>query len=124
MNPAAADPEVVLDYLRQCSQTVGLSRVYLILSAITFHYRRLGKVSPCDHIRVKLFMRGLKRLKSKIPVHRAKPLTVAILKKVVAHLAIDESLVSWRTAWRMCVGFACFLRWDDMKRLKVTIVKL
>ncbi len=99
--------------------TMGLSRVYVILSAISFHYRRQGKVSPCDHVRVKLFMRGLKRLKSKIPVRRARPFTTAMLKKAVQHLVNNQSLVTWRTVWRMCVGFSCFLRWDDVQRLQV-----
>ncbi len=108
-----------MEYFLELSQSVGLSRVYTHLSAISFHYRKFGKTSPCDEVRVKMFMRGLKRKDSKQPVRRAMPLTLEILEKALDYLETDDSLTAWRTVWRMIVSFSCFLRYDDLRRLTV-----
>jgi len=98
---------------------VTFNRVYTHLSGISFHYRRKGKTSPCDSPRIKMYMKGLKRVQSLKPVKRAKPMTVAILKKAIKSLNSESNLISWRTIWRMCIAFFGFLRWDDISRLKV-----
>ncbi len=107
-------------YLATISENSGLSRVYMFLSAISYHHRRLGSPSPCDHPQVKMFMKGLKRVDSTKPVKRARPLTLPMLVQMVQILDIDDSLVTWRTVWRAVITFTCFLRWDDVKRLQVT----
>ncbi len=106
-------------YLSVIGESSGLSRVYMFLSAISYHHRRLGSPSPCDHPQVKMFMKGLKRVDSTKPVKRARPLTVAMLTQMVQLLENDNSLVTWRTVWRAVISFTCFLRWDDVKRLQV-----
>ncbi len=110
-----------MEYLASLSEECGLSRLYTHLSSISYFHRRSGKVSPCDEPIVKMFMKGLKRVDSLKPVKRAKPLTVEILQKLVNLLDRDNSLVTWRTVWRSLIGFSCFLRWDDVSRLKVSI---
>jgi hypothetical protein len=111
--------EGVLSYLLSISEKSGLSRVYTHLSSISHHFRRRGLASPCDDIRVKLFMKGLKRKTSVKAPKRAKPLTLAILAACVQRLSDDDSIITWRTVWRMVISFSCFLRFDDLKRLKV-----
>jgi hypothetical protein len=64
-------------------------------------------------------MKGLKRSLSTRQVKRALPLIMDILEKAVQHLQIDDSIIVWRTVWRMVVTFSCFLRWDDISKLKV-----
>jgi hypothetical protein len=64
-------------------------------------------------------MKGLKRSLSVKQVKRAKPLTMEILEKAVSHLNSDDSIIVWRTVWRMVITFSCFLRWDDISKLKV-----
>lgn len=68
-----------------------------------------------------MFMKGLKRRDANKTVRRAKPLTMAMLKKAMTSLSKKSGLMAWRTIWRMCIGFTCFLRWDDIRRLKVNI---
>jgi len=100
-------------------QTCGLSRLYVHLSSISHFYRAKGLNSPCDNSRVKMMMRGIKRQESlDVPVKRVKPLTVKILSETLPLLE-NASLVTWRTIWRMHICFFCFLRFDDLKRLKV-----
>ncbi len=108
-----------MEFLADISETSGISRVYTYLSAISHNYRRIGKLSPCDDPRMKMFMKGLKRHDSKNPPKRAKPLTTTILAQLITLLDEDSSLVTWRTVWRSVIGFSCFLRWDDVRRLKV-----
>jgi len=119
VDPYAASPNLVARYLMQRYQTCGLSRLYVHLSAISHFYRSKGLDSPCDNSRVKMMMRGIKRQESlDVPVRRVKPLTVQILSEALT-LLTDDSLVTWRTVWRMHITFFCFLRFDDLKRLKV-----
>jgi hypothetical protein len=106
-------------FLLQISERAGLSRVYAYLSCISYRHRKLGLTSPCDDIRVRMFMKGLKRSLSKKQVKRALPLTMEILEKAVQHLENDDSIIVWRTVWRMVITFSCFLKWDDISKLKV-----
>jgi hypothetical protein len=108
-----------MEYLASLSDECGISRLYTHLSAISYFHRRSGKISPCDEPIVKMFMKGLKRSDSLKPIKRAKPLTVDILCKLVDLLDHDRYLITWRTVWRSVIGFSCFLRWDDISRLKV-----
>jgi len=63
---------------------------------------------------------GMKRKESETKVvHRAKPLELHMLKEALDLLKTDSSLRTWRTVWRMFVCYFCFLRFDDVKRLKV-----
>ncbi len=116
-----AKASVVMQYLLEKSTHVGTSSVYTQLSAIAFHYRRKGLSSPSDDTRVRMFMKGLKKSQVGHVVKRAKPMTVAILKRAVRRLAADGSLTTWRTVWRMCIGFSNLLRWDDMSRIQVNV---
>jgi len=119
IDPYAASPDCVSRYLMHRYQHCGLSRLYVHLSAISHFYRARGLESPCDNSRVKMMMKGIKRQESQeIPIKRVKPLTVKILSESLA-LLTDNSLVAWRTVWRMHICFFCFLRFDDLKRLKV-----
>jgi hypothetical protein len=113
-----------MEYLLDVSDQAGISRVYTHLSSISYNYRRLGKVSPCDDIRMKMFMKGLKRDARDQPVRRALPLTVDILEKAVRLLTESDTLIAWRTVWRIVISFSCFLRWDDTSRLKVILKTL
>ncbi len=108
-----------MEYLADVSEVNGLSRVYTHLSAISHHHKRIGKPSPCDDTQMKMFMKGLKRHDSLKTPKRAKPLTPVILTQLISLLENDSSLVTWRTVWRCVVSFSLFLRWDDVRRLKV-----
>jgi len=66
---------------------------------------------------------GIRREESKnVPVKRAKPLTLKILEEALP-LLDDDSIKTWRTVWRMYICFFCFLRFDDLKRVKVMVVQ-
>jgi hypothetical protein len=109
-----------MEYLASTSEKTGLSRVYTHLSAISYHFRRLGLPSPCDGPRVRMFMKGLKRVESVKPTRRARPITVPMLIRMVETLDHDDSLITWRTVWRAVITFTSFLRWDDVRRLSVS----
>jgi hypothetical protein len=108
-----------MEFFAKISEQSGLSRVYTYLSSISYHYRRVGRPSPCDDQRVKMFMKGLKRVDSVKPTRRARPLTLQMLQQMIQLLETDDSLLTWRTVWRAVITFTTFLRWDDVKRLKV-----
>jgi len=111
----------VLAFLQLQSETVKLNRVYAYLSSIAFFHRRKGLDSPCDHVTIKLFMKGLKRRDASKTVKRAKPLKASMIRRAIEHLGPRSGLMVWRTVWRMCICFALFLRFDDVKRLKVKV---
>lgn len=126
-------------FLGHRSKTVGVSRLYVLLSSIAHYYRSKGLSSPSDHTTVKMMMKGkltqifltmnhaliisiigLKRKESESKtVRRAKPLEMHMLAEALALLEHDHSLRTWRTVWRMFICYFCFLRFDDIKRLKV-----
>jgi len=108
-----------LEYLYFISEQSGLSAVYTHLSGVSFHHRRLGLDSPSDDSRVKMFMKGLKRKQSTVPVRRAKPINKDILLDLMKHMRKDHSLVAYRTVWRLIINFTCCLRFDDLRRLTV-----
>jgi hypothetical protein len=64
-------------------------------------------------------MKGLKRVDCAKPTRRARPLTLTILSQMVEQLEHDDSLVTWHTVWRAVLTFTSFLRWDDVRRLRV-----
>jgi len=49
-------------------------------------------------------------------------MTLEILEAAEAYLYQHEqlSIKIWRTVWRMFICFFCFLRFDDIRRLKVS----
>jgi len=71
---------------------------------------------------VKMMMKGLKRKDGQErQVHRAKPITLPMLEQAYQLLESDASLRTWRTVWRMIICYFCFLRFDDIKRVKVSL---
>ena len=110
----------MLRYLYRVHTRGGVSNVYTHLSAIAFHFRRQRRPSPCDDQAVKMFMKGLKRLEAARVVKRAKPITVSMIKKAISSLTDTGTMREWRTVWCLTISFCCFLRWDDLKRVKVS----
>jgi len=66
-------------------------------------------------------MKGLSRQNCTQQVKRAMPITKEMLDVLASRISDDDNLVTWRTLWRMCIAFTCFLRFDDIKRLKVLL---
>jgi hypothetical protein len=117
-DPYAASVDNLLSFLATKSQECGVSRVYCLLSAVAHHYRLKGLPALSDDTRIKMFMKGLKRINAKEKtVKRSRPMTLEILEEAASLLVDHEDLRTWRTVWRMHVSFFCFLRWDDLKRL-------
>jgi len=53
-------------------------------------------------------------------LHQAKPITLPMLEEACRTLENDNSLRTWRTVWRMVICYFGFLRFDDIKRVKVS----
>ncbi len=74
-----------------------------------------------------MFMRGLKRLEIEngtSTVTRAKPITPEIVCKLIALLDDDSGLVTWRTVWRIVIGYYMLYRWDDISRLRMSDITM
>ena len=65
-DPLNASVTDCLEFFALLSENVRVSRIYIYLSAISHHYRRLGLVSPCDDVRIRMFMKGLRRTNSSV----------------------------------------------------------
>jgi len=57
-NPLDVDHHFAMRFLAHRSKTVSVSRLYVLLSSISHHYRARGLVSPCDNSMVKMMMKG------------------------------------------------------------------
>ena len=88
----------------------GVSIAYTHVSAIAFHYRAKGKVSPTDDQRISMYMKGLKRRNQGRKVNRAKPMTLEVLAAMRKVLKEKPNLVRWRTVWRSHMEFFLMLR--------------
>lgn len=119
IDPLDASVDDLLKYLHEKGESTGVSRVYCHLSAISHWYKLKGKPILSDHPKVKMYMKGLKRVNARDrTVKRAKPINIQILNEAVEFLETKpDCLKTWRTVWRMHVSFFCFLRWDDLRRL-------
>jgi len=91
-------------------------------------------------------MKGIKRRTLDRQPRRAVPMTVEVLSRLNAFLYSgssllyisapfdlicnfsfligDRSIRVWRTVWRVNVMFRCLLRWDDIHRLRVSLLIL
>jgi len=56
--PLSVDHHFVMRFLGHRSKTVSVSRLYVLLSSISHHYRARGLVSPCDNSMVRMMMKG------------------------------------------------------------------
>lgn len=121
-----ASPEDVLGYLHSLSRRLrGCTQatVYLHLSAIAYFYRLKQLPSPTLSPIVTMFMKSLKRreLQACKRPKQASPMTREILRQLNSLVRKPRcSLRIWRNVWRINVAFYGLLRWDDVRRLKVS----
>lgn len=115
-------------FLQHCyDETQSLPVVYQRLSSFSYFYRLKGLASPSAHPSVLMYMKGLKRCQAEknSQVRRAKPLTKIVLRQMNEYLwSGSRTLREWRTVWRVNLAFYGLLRWDDVKRLKVSFPSL
>jgi len=86
---------------------------------VAYNYRINGLTSISEDLSVKMYMKGLKRRTLDVPIKQAKPMTPEVLT-MLRELLKTPSLVIWRTVWCLHAEFELMLRFDDLKRLKVT----
>ena len=101
-----------------------VSHLYLHTSAIAFHYRLKRLPSPTLDPLIGMYMRGVRRAEKNAQKSskRAKPVTQELLRRLNEFIYNGKpTLRMWRTVWRMNVAFYCLLRWDDVKRLEVSL---
>jgi hypothetical protein len=118
-----AAPSDVIGYLQSIySCRNSLSAVHQHLVAIAYNYRLRSLPSPSADPLVAMFMRDLKRRGISTQVRQAKPMTKDLLKKLNDYiLSGPRTLRQWRSVWRINLAFMCLLRWDDVRRLRVSL---
>ena len=117
----------MISYLVHVSKvhSPSVSSAYTHLSCVAYHYRIAGKPSITESVSVSLYMKGLKRRNLQVPVKRATPMTPEILADLRKLLDKKQnSLVIWRTVWRVHIQFGLLLRFDDIRRFVVAFFVL
>jgi len=113
-----AQPTAVCLYLVQLLETsTSPSPVNTALAAIKWAHEKAGLASPVNSMTDQVAA-AARRVLAQTP-RRKKPLKKEDLAKVIDLLLKDDSCFSLRTAVMFAVGFAGFLRWDDLARIRV-----
>lgn len=78
--------------------------------------------NPCDNSLVNLILEGGKRLRSK-PIVKKKPITPEILEKIMDKFSQVENLYHSRLVCMVLLGYAGFLRYDELVHIKMCDIK-
>ena len=79
--------------------------------------------SPTDHPLIKMTLDSVKRSLSK-PIKPKEPLPLSLIQDIVLHFSSDNALSVIRFLFILLVGYAGFLRTDEILKMKVCDVKI
>lgn len=114
-----ASPMVVADFIAELAD-IGLSvpTIEKSLAAISFEHKKFFMDSPTLNSGVKLVLEGVRREHAK-PSRQVKPFTLGVISKAVSLLSSTDSIMVWRTVWRMTVGLFAMLRFSEVTRISM-----
>ena len=93
------------------------SFIQTVISAISFRHSMSLADSPTQYPSIVRLLQGVKRHLSSPPICR-EPLTIPLLRDLMALVTVTGNFQKWRTLWRMLLQFFAFLRWSDICQLK------
>jgi hypothetical protein len=112
-----ANPVVVADFVAELAD-IGLSvpSIEKTLAAVSFEHRKFCVESPTLNAGVRLVLEGREHAKSS---RQVKPFTLSLISRAVGQLPSSDSIMVWRTVWRMTVGMFAMLRFSEVTRIQV-----
>ena len=118
LDPIPAKPQEFVLYLQYLSEeSKSKAAVEDACNAIAWIHSSAGLASPSAHPFVKATLEGLQRSLAK-PVVRKEPVTVEMLNAIVQDAERSGSLSDLRLATACLLGFAGFLRFDELIHLR------
>lgn len=118
LQPLPADSETlslfVADQLDQGKRVTTVSRY---IAGICYQHRQMGFPKPAD-CQVRKTIRGARRLRAEQP-RQMRPITVAQLRQVAAHLGKENTAIATRDQAVMVFGFASGLRRSNLASLNL-----
>ncbi|XP_065891826.1 integrase/recombinase xerD homolog isoform X3 [Dysidea avara] len=121
--PLPAKPHEVAFYLQHLGEkTRSKSAAEEACNALSWAHASAGLASPSSNLFVKTVLEGLQRSYAK-PVVKKELLTVDMLERIVDDAEKSGALSDLRLATACLLGFAGFLRFDELIRLRPCEIK-
>ena len=109
---------------RQERKGLGFSTLEAAAYGIAWAHKMGGLTeSPTDHPLVKMTLDGAKRSLSK-PIKPKEPLPLSLIQDIALRFSSDNALSVIRFLFILLVGYAGFLRADEILKMKVCDVKI
>lgn len=99
------------------------SAVEEAVNAISWAHQMAGVPSPTESTFVKSAVQGLQRKLAK-PVVKKLPVTVSMLEAIVDNAERSESLADLRLATACIIGYAAFLRFNELVHIRAKDIKI
>ncbi len=116
--PIPAAPVSVTLYLMHLLERCDtVSPVNTAVAAIAWAHKKACEASPVDDMVKQVLEAARRRLAQ--PKNRKEPLKKQEVARIVEKLTETEDCLKLRTAVFIAVGFAGFMRWNDMENIKV-----
>lgn len=113
-----ATPSTVARYLVECAKTLKVSTIARHMAAIAREHNRLGLQPPTQSAVVKATMRGIRRIHG-CSQKQAKPITSAMIRRLVAPIAIFSELRNSRDRALLLLGFSGGFRRSELVNLTI-----
>ena len=114
--PYKADADTVAAFLKALAEKHKMGTVQIYKSAVNYMYEQRGLASPTKLPRVRNTMRGLMRLYGR-PPKRVRAIRAEEVVRMIEHT--PDTLIGYRDAAILAVGFAAALRRSEICAIKI-----
>ena len=105
-------------------RNLGFSSIEGVVYAISWYHKLAGlSESPTDHPVVKMAVEGAKRSLAKL-IKPKEPLSLRLIQDIVCHYHSTDTLAVVRFLFIVLVGYAGFLRADELLNLQVSDITI
>ena len=109
---------------RSSENNIGVSSIESAVYAIKWGHAMAGiEACPVSHPLEKFALEGAKRRLAR-PVQPKEPLSVSTVQAIAAHFASSDSLSDLRFLFTLLVGFAGFLRIEEIRNIALRDVSM
>ena len=110
-------PELSVYLVHLLQTTKSLASIQSAAFAVAWAHEKACQPSPLQHTMVKQLLEACKRILGTCPNNRKTPLTASQVKDIVLQFG-NGNPSELQIACLIALGFAAFLRWDDLKDLR------
>ena len=105
-------------------RNLGFSGIQGLVFGISWYHKLAGlSESPTDHPLVKMAVEGAKRSLAK-PIKPKEPLSLRLIQDIARHYQSTSTLAVVRFLFILLVGYAGFLRRDELLNLQVSDISI